>query len=98
MDTTKPFAHRVVSNGEMRQVKLPTSARLADIRVLTKGPYLPQHIMRVESILGRSKTKTLEGLCPQEGRVSRVTSALKMGVSQTWKSQGLCGWQMRICS
>jgi hypothetical protein len=51
IDIRKHFAHEVIQNGEMRLVKIPTSAQLADI--LTKGLHLPQVRMCVDGLLGR---------------------------------------------
>ncbi len=54
IDIRKHFAHEVIQNGEMRLIKVPTSAQLADI--LTKGLHLPQSTMCVERILGLRRT------------------------------------------
>jgi hypothetical protein len=51
IDIRKHFAHEVIQNREMRLVKIPTSAQLADI--LTKGLHLPQVLMCVDGLLGR---------------------------------------------
>jgi hypothetical protein len=59
IDIRKHFAHEVIQNGEMRLIKVPTSAQLADI--LTKGLRLPQSTMCVDGILGCRRTSTLKG-------------------------------------
>ena len=54
IDIRKHFAHKVIQNGEMRLIKVPTSAQLADI--LTKGLHLPQSTVCVEGIRGCRRT------------------------------------------
>jgi hypothetical protein len=59
IDIPKHFAHEVIQNGEMRLVKVPTSAQLADI--LTKGPSAEpfSRALCVEGIQGRRRASTL---------------------------------------
>ena len=56
IDIRKHFAHEVIQNGQMRLVKVPTSAQMADI--LTKGLHLPQVLACVDGLLQRSTTRT----------------------------------------
>ena len=56
-DILKHFAHEVIQNGQMRLVKVPTLAQMADI--LTKGLHLPQVLACVDGFLHqRSTTST----------------------------------------
>ncbi len=86
IDIRKHFAHKVIQNGAMRLIKVPTSAQLADI--LTKGLLSPQSTVCVDGILGCRRTCTLKGPLSSRGggsprlsESSRVSSALKRGVS-----------------
>ena len=54
IDIRKHFAHEVIQNGQMRLVKVPTSAQMADI--LTKGLHLQQVLACVDGLLQRSTT------------------------------------------
>ena len=56
IDIRKHFAHEVIQNGQMRLVKVPTSAQMADI--LTKGLHLPQVLACVDGLLQRSTAGT----------------------------------------
>ena len=56
IDIRKHFAHEVIQNGQMRLVKVPTSAQMADL--LTKGLHLPQVLACVDGLLQRSTIRT----------------------------------------
>ena len=82
----KHLAHEVIQNGEMRAVKVSTKDQLADI--LTKGLHLPQVQACVDGLLAGGQYQALKGPLSSRGGgtiglSSRVTSALKGGVSQT---------------
>jgi hypothetical protein len=66
--TPRNDAHEVIQNGEMRLIKVPTSAQPA--AMLTKGLHPPQSTMWVEGILGCRRTSSLKGTSVlQRGRV-----------------------------
>ncbi len=91
IDIRKHFAHEVIQNGEMLLIKVPTLAQLADI--LTKGLHLQQSTLCVwNGSWDAGGPELLRGpLSSRGGRSprlsSRVTSALKRGVLQTWGAQ-----------
>ena len=76
----------MIQNGEMRLITVATKYQLADI--LTKGLHLPQVTACVDGLLGRAPVSSTYGPLSSRGGEtlglsSRVTSALKRGVSQT---------------
>ena len=81
----KHFAPEVIQNGQMRLVKVPTSAQMADI--LTKGLHLLQVLACVDGRISGQPQARKRPLSTRGGGsprlLSRVTSALMRGVSQT---------------
>ena len=82
IDIRKHFAHEVIQNGKMRLVRVPTASQLAD--VFTKA--LHYRLAWRASSANRSSIQSLKGSPSSRGGgsaslSSRVTSALKRGVS-----------------
>ena len=74
IDILKHFAHVVIQNGQMKVIR---------VSILTKPLHFPQFLACFAGILGQKVTTTSRGgASPRLS--SRVTSALKRGVSQTW--------------
>ena len=73
----KHFAHEVIQNGQMRLVKVPTSAQMADI--LTKGLHLPQVLACVDGLLQRSTARTKGTSVLKRGWVAKAVQSSHVG-------------------